>query len=173
MGQFRTRTDREMSDISQGTISTPAVRPPSRVRATWTGEHRFDTGRPNGPSARLDGSGKTGQSPPDALLNALASCAGVDVVDVLAKRRTPVERFVVDCEGIRREEAPRRFEHITLTFRIDGAGIERAHAERAIQLAFDKYCSVAASLAPDIVVDTEVVLNGESGALTRQRIFTP
>jgi putative redox protein len=160
-----------MSDISQGTISTVAIKPPSRVRATWTGEHRFDTGRVNGTAARMDGSGKTGQSPPDALLSALASCAGVDVVDILGKRRTPVERFVVDVEGRRREEAPRRFEHITLTFRVDGAGIDRVHAERAVQLAFEKYCSVAASLAPDIVVETIVVLNGEEGATVRQKTF--
>ena len=162
-----------MSDISQGTITTPAVKPPSRVRATWVGEHRFDTGRPNGVAARIDGSLKTGQSPPDALLSALAACSGVDVVDILIKRRTPAERLVVDVEGLRRGEAPRRFEHITLTFRIDGAAIERIHAERAVQLAFEKYCSVAASLAPDIVVETEVVLNGEKGTLARQRIFTP
>ena len=162
-----------MSDISQGTITTAAAKPPSCVRATWVGEHRFDTGRPNGPVARMDGSGKTGQSPPDALLNALAACSAVDVVDILAKRRTPAGRLVVDVEARRRDEAPRRFEHITLTFRIDGTGIERLHAERAVQLAFEKYCSVAASLAPDIVVETIVVLNGENGSLARQRIFTP
>jgi putative redox protein len=161
-----------MSDISQGTIEVRAVRPPSRVRATWTGEHRFDTGRANGASARMDGSGKTGQSPPDALLSALASCAGVDVVDILGKRRTPAERLVVDVQGSRREEAPRRFEQITLTFHVDGAGIERVHAERAVQLAFEKYCSVAASLASDIVIETMVVLNGEDGALVRQKNFS-
>jgi putative redox protein len=159
-----------MSDISQGTIEVRAVTPPSRVRATWTGEHRFDTGRANGVSARMDGSGKTGQTPPDALLSALASCS---VVDILGKRRTPAERLVVDIEGRRREEAPRRFEHITLTFRIDGAGIERVHAERAVQLAFERYCSVAASLAPDIVIETIVVLNGEEGAVVRQKNFVP
>jgi putative redox protein len=162
-----------MSDISQGTIEVRAVRPPSHVRATWTGEHRFDTGRANGVSARMDGSGKTGQTPPDALLSALASCSGVDVVDILGKRRTPAERLVVDVQGSRREEAPRRFEHITLTFHIHGAGIERVHAERAVQLAFEKYCSVAASLASDIVIETIVVLNGEDGALVRQKNFSP
>jgi putative redox protein len=160
-----------MSDISQGTINTPAAKPPSRVRATWTGEHRFDTGRTNGASALMDGSGKAGQTPPDALLNALASCAGVDVVDILGKRRTPVERLVVDVEGRRRDEPPRRFEHITLTFRIDGAGIDRVHTERAVQLAFEKYCTVAASLAADIAIETVVVLNGEGGEVVRQNTF--
>ncbi len=95
------------------------------------------------------------------------------MVDILAKRRTPVEKLVVDVEARRREQPPRRFEHIVLTFHVDGAGIERVHAERAVLLAFEKYCSVAASLAPDIVVEAMVVLNGERGALVRQPMFVP
>ncbi|HET7456868.1 MAG TPA: OsmC family protein, partial [Gemmatimonadaceae bacterium] len=85
---------------------SPTPRPPSLVRATWVGEHAFDTGRPGGPTARIDGSGKTGQSPPDALLSALATCSGIDVVDVLAKRRTPVERLEVNVTGYRVETVP-------------------------------------------------------------------
>ena len=146
-------------------------RPPSRIRTTWAGDHRFDSGRPDGPSARIDGEGETGQSPPDALLSALAACSGVDLVDILAKRRTPVQSLVVDVEGHRREVPPRRFERIVLTFRVDGAGIEAVHAERAVQLAFEKYCSVAASLAPDIVVMAVVVVNGVEGAAVRQPMF--
>jgi putative redox protein len=160
-----------MSDTPQEV--TPVERPPSHVRTTWTGEHRFDTGRPDGPQAVIDGSGAVAQSPPDALLSSLASCSGVDVVDILAKRRTPVESLTIDVEGRRRDQMPRRFEQIHLTFHIVGTGVERVHAERAVQLAFDKYCSVAASLAPDIVVTTMVELNGEKGEPARQRIFTP
>lgn len=151
------------------TDATP--RPPSRVRATWDGAHRFDTGRPDGPTARLDGEGHVAQSPPDALLSALAACAAVDVVDILAKRRTPAERLVVDVEAVRRQDPPRRFVRIALTFAVDGAGIERMHVERAVRLAFDKYCSVAASLAPDIHVEAMVRLNGEDGDFHRQTIF--
>lgn len=149
------------------------VKKPSLVRATWAGDHRFDTGKPDGPYARIDGAGETGQSPPEALLSALASCSGVDVVDILAKRRTPVESLVVDVAGTRRDDYPRRYEHIVLTFGITGAGIERAHAERAVSLAFERYCSVAASLAPDIIIQSVVVLNGEAGEQQRQPIFSP
>ena len=142
----------------------PAVRPPSLVRATWVGEHRFDTGRPGGPPARLDGSGVTAQSPPDALLSALAACSGVDVFDYLAKRRTPVTALVVDIQAERRDMHPRKFEHILLHFDVKGDTIERSHAERAVSLAFERYCSVAASLAPDIAIEAIVVLNGDHGA---------
>lgn len=143
---------------------------PNVISATWVEGHSFDTGRPDGPVARLDGSAQSGQSPPDALLSALAACSGIDVVDILAKRRTPVERFVVDVEGERREEMPRRFVRLRITFYVDGAGIEAVHAERAVALAFEKYCSVAASLAPDIVVETRVVVNGVQGKIAPQTL---
>ena len=141
------------------------------VRAVWAGDHRFDTSRVGGATARIDGSGATGQTPPDALLSALATCSAIDVVDILAKRRTPAERLSVDVTWMRRAEMPRRFEHIVVTYHLDGAGIERVHVERAVHLAFETYCSVAASLGPDIVVETVVTLNGAPGARIRQPIY--
>lgn len=165
----------DVTDVTTKTTETTNTAPrvakrTASIRATWAGEHRFDTGKPDGPTARLDGSGATGQSPVDALLSALAACSGIDVVDILAKRRTPAERLLIDVEGERREEMPRRFLNISLVYRVDGAGIEAVHAERAVALAFEKYCSVAASLAQDIEVTTMVVINGVAGAPTHQRI---
>jgi putative redox protein len=133
-------------------------RPPSRVRVNWAGDHLFDTGRPGGPIARIDGDGKTAQSPPDALLSALASCVSVDVVDILEKRRTPVSSLQVDVVGERVDTTPRRFHHITLNFAIRGKGIERVHAERAVELAVTRYCSVRDSLAADMKVDWTIDL---------------
>ena len=148
-------------------VAPPPVHRPSHIRATWEGEHLFDTGKANGPTARFDGSGKTAQTPPDALLSALASCAGIDVVDYLAKRRTPVSALAVDVQADRRDMHPRRFEKIRLRFEISGADIDRSHAERAVRLAFERYCTVAASLAPDIEISAVVVLNSEDGAEMR------
>jgi len=132
-----------------------------QIRAEWEGEHRFATGRPDGPVAMLDGSAVVGQSPMDAVLSALAACSGIDVVDILGKRRTPPERFTIEVVGTRREEMPRRYTAIELRFMIDGAGIDADQAQRAIALAFEKYCSVVATLAPDTAVRTVLVLNGE------------
>lgn len=139
--------------------STP--KPPSRVTVTWAGDRRFDTGREGGPVARIDGNAETGQSPPEALLSALASCTSIDVVDILAKRRTPVTALEVSVVGERVDTIPRRFKHITLAFRISGDRIERAQAERAISLAVTKYCSVRDSLRPDIGVEWTLELAPE------------
>jgi len=143
-------------------------KPTIAVRATWAGEHRFDTGRPDGPTARFDGSARTGQNPVDALVSALATCTGIDVVDILGKRRTPPERLVVDAWAERRAEHPRRVERVRLTFTVDGQGIEIGHTQRAVALALANYCSVAATLAPAVVVETQVVVNGTAGDVIRQ-----
>jgi putative redox protein len=148
-------------------VPHPAPKPTITVRATWVNAHVFDTGRPGGPMARFDGAAKAGQSPVDALVSALATCTGIDVVDILGKRRTPVERLVVDAHAERRAEHPRRVERVRLTFVVDGEGIEIAHTERAVALALERYCSVAATLATDVVVESSVVANGTASAIVR------
>lgn len=112
----------------------------------------------------LDGDGNDAPSPPDALLAALASCVSVDVVDILAKRRTPVETFDVEVLGVRADTTPRRFIQITLNFTITGKGIERAQVDRAIDLAVNKYCSVRDSLDPNMPVEWNLDLNGSTTA---------
>jgi uncharacterized OsmC-like protein len=62
---------------------------------------------------------------------------------------------------------------LDVEFIIDGDGVEREHAERAIQLSFERYCSVASSLAPDIVMEARLTMNGEPGDAMRQKIWRP
>src|SRR5205814_7939180 len=112
------------------------------------GDHRFDAGRPNGPTARIDGEGDTGQSPPETLLTALATCVAYDVIDILAKQRTPLESLQIDVVGERVDTIPRRYKHVTLNFRISGKGIEKEQALKAIELSTNRYCSVRESLRP-------------------------
>ena len=152
--------------------ATPTKPVITRTRAVWRGEHRFDAG-PEGRTAPVDADSKTAPGPVETLLNAVATCSAVDVLDVLAKRRTPAERLVVNVTATRRTEAPRRVERLDVEFVLDGAGILVEHAERAIQLSFEKYCTVAASLAPDIVAETTLVLNGERQTAQRRKIWSP
>ncbi len=136
-------------------------KPPAKVTVTWAGEHRFDGQRQSGgPAIRMDASGHDGPSPVDTLLCALAGCTGVDVVDILAKRRTPVQALSVDVVGERFAGVPGRVTKIQLTYHIIGAEVERQHAERAIELAVTKYCSVRDSLDPNMPVEWRLELNG-------------
>ena len=125
----------------------------------WVGKHRFEAGRPGGPTARIDGEGETGQSPPETLLSALATCVSYDVIDILEKQRTPLSSLEIDVVGERVDTIPRRYKHITLNFRIKGDGIEEEQALRAIELSATKYCSVGESLRPDLKVDWTVEIS--------------
>ncbi len=127
-------------------MSEVKVKPPARTISTWAGDERFDSGLPGGATFRTDGRRETGPSPVDALLCALASCSGIDVAEILAKRRTPVESMTIEAVGDRAAAVPPRVTKIVLAFTIRGKGIERVHAERAIELAVTKYCSVRDTL---------------------------
>lgn len=135
----------------------------STVRLSWDGERRFDVGRPDGPTIRLDGNAITGPSPVDALMSALAACTAVDVVEILAKRRTPLSALSIDAIGERAQTVPKRIVAVNLTYHLTGEGVDRAHAERAAELAITKYCSVRDSLDPALPIHYSVVLNGDVG----------
>lgn len=137
----------------------PKVKPPSKVTVRWDGEQRFDahvTGKKE--TIRMDGNRDAGPSPVDTLLGALAACTGVDVTDILAKRRTPVEGMSISVTGERATSTPARVTKVLLEFRIRGQGIERVHAERAIELAVTKYCSVRDTLDPAMPIEWVLTL---------------
>ncbi|MGH7618268.1 MAG: OsmC family protein [Gemmatimonadaceae bacterium] len=163
-----------MSDPTMPARPSAAVAGPviTRSEATWRGERLFDAG-PAGRTHRIDASAKVAPGPVETMLNAVATCSAVDIIDIIAKRKTPVERMSVHIAAERRPEAPRRVMRVDIEYRIDGAGIEREHAERAIQLSYERYCSVAASFAPDIIAETRLTLNGEEGPSLRQKTWTP
>jgi putative redox protein len=135
-----------------------ARRPPNRVIAVWRGEEAFDTSKPGGPVSRVDGNGLTGQGPVDTLLSALATCASIDVVEILKKRRATIRRFEVETIGTRADSTPRRLTHVLLRFYIAGEGIDRENALRAIELSVTKYCSVRDSLDRSIPIEWELQL---------------
>lgn len=155
-----------MADAAHAGGKPGTTGPVSRIRAQWQGGQRFDTGRPGGPVARIDGTAETAQSPVDMLLSALAACAAADVVEILQKRRTPVATLDIEARGQRVATIPRRLEHVHLAFRITGQGIEREHAERAIDLSLNKYCSVRDSLDPKLPIEWSLDLNDDPAVRT-------
>jgi putative redox protein len=129
-----------------------------------------------GPAGRLhviDADSKIAPGPVEILLEAIATCSGTDVVDILAKRRTPVRRFEVSVVAHRRAEHPRRIMHLEVDYLVDGEGIDAEHAERAIELSMEKYCTVMSSLAADIVTTSRLVLNGQAHPARPRKMWTP
>jgi putative redox protein len=133
--------------------------------------HVFESG-PVGRTHLIDADSKIAPGPVETLLGAILTCSGTDVIDILAKGRTPVRRFEASVTAHRRAEHPRRLMRIELEYHIDGEGIDEEQAERAIELGFEKYCTVAASLGSDIVAQSRLVLNGTASEPRPRRMWT-
>jgi len=133
------------------------------IEVVWEGGRRYRGGPAGGPTHQVDGNREAAPSPVDALIVALCSCTAIDVVDILEKRRTPPDSLSLSVRFSRAEHPPRRITQAHLTYTVAAAS-ERPHVERAIQLSFDKYCSVAHTFAPDTELTWALVLNGDAAA---------
>lgn len=117
----------------------------------------FEGGPDGGPQIVVDSDMAGGQSPMQLLLSALAGCMAIDVLMILEKSRVPVGSLEVEAIGTRSETVPKRFESISLVYRLEGPSAEdQAKLDRAIGLSRDKYCSVMHTLRPDIEFDLRV-----------------
>ncbi len=128
------------------------VTAPTVVDLTWEGELRF-AAKSGAAALTLDSAGQAGPSPVQALAAALGGCMGMDVVHILAKSRLPVTGVRAHLVAERAPDEPRRVLAVDLAFVVTG-DVPADKVERAIALSREKYCSVWASLNPDIRFNT-------------------
>jgi putative redox protein len=118
---------------------------------------------PEGNEIHIDGSPSVGGEeagfrPMQLLLAALAGCASTDLSDILRKQRAGLEQLEIVASGERADAVPAPFTAIHLHFKLYG-GVDRAKAERALDLAVNKYCSVGEMVrkAAPITYDYEIL----------------
>lgn len=132
------------------------------LTATHIEGEAFDVSTATGQSIHVEGSAvgadARGPGPMQLLLIGLATCSAINLVDLLAKMRQPLESLEVDVSGQRADAPPRIWTDIALHYRVRGAVDERRLA-RAIWLSETKLCSAAAMLSPvaDITHTYEVL----------------
>lgn len=85
-------------------------------------------------------------SPMESLLAALASCASVDLVEMIKKRRKELIDLQVETIGQRREENPRSYERIHMIFTATSSNLKADEFMKLVELAAGKYCSVSGTL---------------------------
>ncbi|MAZ41757.1 MAG: OsmC family protein [Cyclobacteriaceae bacterium] len=93
---------------------------------------------------------KQAQSPMELLLSGIISCAAVDVVSMIKKRRKVLNGFSGKASGQRRLQVPKSFTEVHIHYEIDSPDLTHQEAEKIISMAVDKYCSVASSINSDI-----------------------
>ncbi|MCE1252364.1 MAG: OsmC family protein [Anaerolineae bacterium] len=87
-----------------------------------------------------------GMKPSEMLLVALASCTAVDVVDIMAKKRQPLDSLRIEVSAEQDNDPPWTFRKIHLKYFLSGKDLRETAASQAIALSEEKYCSVAATL---------------------------
>ena len=104
-----------------------------------------------------------GVKPSDMLLIALAACTAVDVVEILAKKRMPLDSMEIVTTGEQDTDPPWTFRRIHLKYRLSGQGLTDKAVEQAIQLSEEKYCSVAATVraTAEITTEFEIICEGD------------
>ena len=130
-----------------------------RISLSQTGTAAFQARSSEGTELILDGSPEIGGAglgmrPMELLLTSLAGCSAMDVLHILRQQRQPLENLDVQLEGTRKDAVPSPFERIHLVFTVRG-DVADNKLQRAVALSVEKYCSVAASLSPEIAVTWE------------------
>jgi putative redox protein len=128
------------------------------VVARWQEELRFAASGASGPPIVVDGMSAVALSPVELLLVAAATCTGSDIVVILKKQRVTLRSLEIAARGTRREAEPRRYTAIHFRVAVAGDGADEVKVRRAIDLSLEKYCSVVASLAPDMHITYDVAL---------------
>lgn len=126
------------------------------VKLVQIGTAAFEATASAGGSLIIDGAPDIGgegrgMRPMEVLLSALASCSAMDVLHILRKQRQPIEHLEIAIEGERADAVPSPYTAIELVFSARGA-IDDHKLQRAVGLAVEKYCSVSASLKPEIKI---------------------
>lgn len=120
---------------------------------------RFVGETPEGMRTMIDAEkrARTGPSPMQLVLHAFAACAAMDVTVMIQKRKLEIREYRIEVLGERPDATPAPFEKIVAKHVFDVPGLDRATAERFVNLATEKYCSVGASLKADFEVAVELL----------------
>ena len=100
-------------------------------------------------------------NPVQMLVVALGGCSGMDVIEILRKKRLRVTAYQVVVTAERREEYPRIFTSFQILHRVRGHDIPRRAVEEAAQLSDTKYCTVHAMLEPAAKITTRIEIEDE------------
>jgi putative redox protein len=105
-----------------------------------------------------DGGEDTGASPKRLMLAALAGCTGMDIVPMLNKMKVPFSNFSIDLDADVREEYPKIYNRVKITYKIKMAVTDKPKLQKAIALSQEKYCSVSAMFKSFAKLETEIII---------------
>jgi putative redox protein len=117
------------------------------VHAEWKGGMAFSATNSRGDVVEMaTREEKSGTSPMELLLMGVAGCTGMDIIQILEKKREPIQDLRISVSGKRADTYPMIFTEIQVIYYLWGEGLNVKAVEQAIQLSEEKYCSASAML---------------------------
>ena len=104
---------------------------------------KSESGEINIDAAGYVGGKGRGIRPPELFLYSIAGCMGIHAYEALHKAGKHVEDVIVDTDSERREEKPKVFTKIMLSFTVKGKGITEEDVKKAVEEALTSSCSIA------------------------------
>jgi putative redox protein len=130
------------------------------VNLKWTGGLQFLAADEAGHVVVTDRDGQ-GFKPPDLLLVSLVTCAGIDVVRILEKKRQKFSGIEAKVTKQNAPEPPWTIEQIEVEWIVRGRNLKEKAVRDSVHLAEEKYCSVWASLKSELVTTIRVINEDE------------
>jgi putative redox protein len=131
----------------------------SEARVKWIEKRQFvgidSTDHSVVISSKDDG---VGMKPSDLLLVALGGCTAYDVVGILEKKRQKLTGLEITIGSEQDQDPPWTFRKLHLHFAVRGRGLKEKAVQDAIELAEEKYCSVAATVRGVAEIDYEYTI---------------
>lgn len=131
---------------------------PVIAHAEWRHDEVFEAVCGSGGAIVLDGGSghRHGPCPMEAVLMALCSCASIEVVNILLKKRQPLTGLRVTASAGRADSPPRVFSRILLTYAVRGR-VSRRAVEHAVELSQGKYCAVSKMLEKTAIIECRII----------------
>lgn len=133
------------------------------VTVKWTGGHQYLAVDEAGHVVVTDLEGQ-GFKPPELLLVSLVTCAGIDVVKILEKKRQKFTSINVKVDKQNAPDPPWTIEKIEMEWTISGKGLKEKAVRDAVHLSEEKYCSVSASLTSELITTVRLINEDEGAA---------
>ncbi len=129
---------------------------PYKATVAYAGDEFLIGTSPGGHAQVIETNSDRGAAatPLEMLLIAVAACTASDVISILLKKRQDVTGYIVEIEGERFDEYPRKFTKFQIHHIVYGRNVSEKAVEDAIDLSDTKYCSVAATVRPTAEIKT-------------------
>jgi putative redox protein len=132
----------------------------------WVDGLVFETQTESGHRGYLDSFPKEGETskgptPMELLLVAVAGCTGMDIVDLLRKKRLDIKGLEVQVTGTRAETYPMVYTELDVVYRVRGKNIPASAVEQSVKLSEEKYCSVGIMISKTAKINSRYEIIAE------------